>query len=40
MTLNRRDFLVAAGAAGAAATLGAEFAATPAVAQDHVLSIA
>jgi len=40
MTLNRRDFLVAAGAASAAATLGAEFATTPALAQDHVLSIA
>ena len=40
MSLNRRDFLVTAGAAGAAAALGAELAASPAAAQDHVLSIA
>jgi peptide/nickel transport system substrate-binding protein len=41
MSLNRRDFLVTVGAAGAAATLGVELGAAPARAADeHVLSIA
>ena len=40
MSLNRRDFLVTVGAAGAATALGAELTASPAAAQDHVLSIA
>lgn len=40
MTLNRRDFLVQAGIAGAAATLGLEMGAAPVEAADHVLSIA
>ncbi|HTJ56637.1 MAG TPA: ABC transporter substrate-binding protein [Devosiaceae bacterium] len=41
MTLNRRDFLVQAGVAGAAATIGLELGGVgPAEAQEHVLSIA
>jgi ABC-type transport system substrate-binding protein len=40
MTFNRRDFLLQAGAVGAAATLGLEMGTSPAQAQDHVLSIA
>ena len=40
MSLNRRDYLARAGAAGAAATLVGELAGTPALAQDHELSIA